>query len=91
MSAPLQDDDWQWLTHPDIEPLSQRFHIGAVGYWTARGWVPCDPPAEYNPVTVELLQAEQAAAAALAEQAAVEPETTSKAKKSAPPAPEGSE
>lgn len=44
----LVPEDWQWLTHPDIAPLAQRFHLGAVGYWTGRGWEPCDEPDEFD-------------------------------------------
>lgn len=76
-------DEWQWLTHPDIAPLSQRFALNAVGFWTARGWEPCDPPDEVN-----LALAEHPTSAEEAPEPASSPR---KAKKPGASAPEGSE
>lgn len=85
MNADMVEDDWQWLTHPDIAPLSQRFHIGAVGYWTARGWEPCDPPTEHDAAVAERPKSDSDPAPE------AEATTASKPRKTGASAPEGSE
>lgn len=80
-------DDFQWLTHPSIAPLSQRFHIGAIGFWTGRGWIPCDPPTEHNTVTAE----HPAFAEPSADAGPDVPAEPAKGKKTGAPATEGTE
>lgn len=41
-------DEFVWLRSPD-NGLEWQCPVGAVGAWTARGWVTCDPPVEPDP------------------------------------------
>jgi len=40
-------DEFVWLVNPDIG-IPWQCPQAAVGMWTARGWEPCDAPAEVD-------------------------------------------
>lgn len=50
-----------WLKHPDI---ADPFHcpVDAAQAWQARGWEPCDEPAQPNPALAEQTPASAPAA-----------------------------
>ncbi len=57
------DPELVWLRHEETGHY-WRCPIGAIGFWSPRGWVPSDePPPELDP-TKEVLAALEAAAAA---------------------------
>lgn len=76
----VTEDEFVWLRYPETGG-TQRFAIGAVGAWTARGWKPCDPPAEVDPTRAHAVEAAppEAADAASTDSApepAADPKTT---------------
>jgi hypothetical protein len=61
----------QWLRHPEVaDPF--RCPADAVEAWQARGWQPCDEPAEVNPATAEAIAWRKQQAAMAAERMADE-------------------
>lgn len=53
--------EFTWLTHPDIG-IPWECPTSAVGFWTPRGWEPCDPPDEVDPTKEPAPPAEQVVA-----------------------------
>lgn len=56
MASPFDaaDNDasgWVWMNHSGGVPA--HFPPAAVDLWKARGWEPCDPPAEVDPTRIE--------------------------------------
>lgn len=77
----VTDTEFVWLHNPDTGGTAQ-FAIGAVGAWTARGWEPCDPPAEVDPTRAHAADAEippvEPAPSDSAPEVDVDPKTTKK-------------
>lgn len=44
----MSADEFVWLEFPATGGRA-RFAPAAVAAWTARGWTPCEPPAEPDP------------------------------------------
>lgn len=55
------DDEFVWLHLAETGGTAQ-FAAGSVASWTARGWVPCDPPTEADPTRAHAAEADAAPA-----------------------------
>lgn len=65
--------EFTWLVHPDVG-IPWECPTAAVGFWTPRGWEPCDPPPEVDPTKEPAPPAERAVEVAPEETEEPEPE-----------------
>lgn len=75
------DDTHAWTRHDELGAYWQC-PVGALPFWSARGWTPCDPPVEPDPTRDPLMIAEPPPVAAAGEPPAGVPVAGTKPTKS---------